>query len=36
VRAAIAAGAFGEYRREFAARYVPTRRVLAARALAAE
>jgi queuine tRNA-ribosyltransferase len=35
VRAAIAAGTFAEYRREFAARYVPTRRVLAARALAA-
>jgi queuine tRNA-ribosyltransferase len=36
VRAAIAAGVFAEYRREFAASYVPTRRVLAARALAAE
>ena len=36
VRAALAAGTFAEYRREFAARYVPTRRVLAARALAAE
>jgi queuine tRNA-ribosyltransferase len=36
VRAAIAAGVFAEYRREFAANYVPTRRVLAARALAKE
>ncbi len=36
VRAAIAAGVFAEYRREFAAHYVPTRRVLAARALAKE
>lgn len=36
VRAAIAAGTFTEYRREFAADYVPTRRVLAARALAKE
>lgn len=34
VRAALAAGTFAEYRREFAATYVPTRRVLAARALA--
>lgn len=32
IRAALAAGTFAEYRREFAARYVPTRRVLAARA----
>jgi queuine tRNA-ribosyltransferase len=35
VRAALAAGTFAEYRREFAACYVPTRRVLAARALTA-
>jgi queuine tRNA-ribosyltransferase len=35
VRAALAAGTFAEYRREFVANYVPTRRVLAARALAA-
>ncbi len=35
VRAALAAGTFAEYRRQFAATYVPTRRVLAARALAA-
>lgn len=34
VRAALAAGTFAEYRRNFAANYVPTRRVLAARALA--
>jgi len=36
VRAAITAGTFGEYRREFAARYVPTKRVLLARAGAAD
>ncbi len=36
VRAALAAGTFAEYRREFVANYVPTRRVLAARALAAD
>ena len=35
IRAHLAAGTFAEYRREFAASYVPTRRVLAARALAA-
>jgi queuine tRNA-ribosyltransferase len=36
IRAAIAAGTFAEYRREFAARYVPTRKVLLARAAAGE
>ncbi len=36
VRAALAAGTFAEYRRKFVANYVPTRRVLAARALARE
>ncbi len=35
VREAIEAGTFAEYRKTFAATYVPTRRVLAARALAA-
>ena len=32
IRAHLAAGTFGDYRREFAATYIPTRRVLAARA----
>ncbi len=36
IRAHLAAGTFAEYRREFAASYVPTRRVLAARALSKE
>jgi len=36
VRAAIAAGTFADYRREFAASFVPTRKVLMARAAAAE
>ena len=36
IRAAIAAGAFDEYRREFAANYVPTQKVLLARAAAAD
>jgi len=36
IRAALAGGTFAEYRRSFAATYVPTRRVLAARALAAD
>ena len=36
VRTAIAAGTFADYRREFAASYVPTRKVLLARAAAAE
>jgi queuine tRNA-ribosyltransferase len=36
VRAAIANGTFGEFRRQFAADYVPTQRVLLARAAAAE
>jgi queuine tRNA-ribosyltransferase len=36
VRAAIAAGTFAEFRREFAAGYVPTQKVLLARAAAAE
>jgi queuine tRNA-ribosyltransferase len=31
IRAHLAAGSFGEFRREFVAHYVPTRRVLAAR-----
>jgi queuine tRNA-ribosyltransferase len=35
IRAHLAAGSFAEYRREFAARYVPTSRVLAARRTAA-
>ena len=36
VRAAIADGTFGEYRREFVANYVPTQKVLLARAAEAE
>jgi len=36
VRAAIADGTFAEYRREFAASYVPTQKVLLARAAAAD
>ncbi len=36
IRAAIAAGSFAEYRREFAANYVPTKKVLLARAAAAD
>ncbi|RME95413.1 MAG: tRNA-guanine transglycosylase, partial [Verrucomicrobia bacterium] len=36
IRTHLAAGTFGEFRREFIARYVPTRRVLAARGLAVE
>ncbi len=36
VRAAIVAGNFAEYRREFAANYVPTQKVLLARAAAAD
>ena len=36
VRAAIAAGTFADYRRQFAASFVPTRKVLLARAAAAE
>src|SRR5205809_470106 len=36
VRAAIAAGTFDEYRRQFAANYVPTQKVLLARAAAGE
>jgi queuine tRNA-ribosyltransferase len=36
VRAAIAEGTFSDYRRRFAATYVPTRKVLRARALAGE
>jgi queuine/archaeosine tRNA-ribosyltransferase len=36
VRAAIAAGAFAEFRHEFIANYVPSRKVLSARAAAAE
>ncbi len=36
VRAAIAAGTFADYRRQFAATFVPTRKVLLARAAAAE
>jgi queuine tRNA-ribosyltransferase len=36
VRSAIAAGTFADYRREFAASFVPTRKVLLARAAAAE
>jgi hypothetical protein len=31
IRAHLAAGTFGEFRREFIARYVPSRRVLAQR-----
>src|SRR2546425_9723374 len=36
VRKAIAAGTFAEYRRQFAANYVPTQKVLLARAAAGE
>lgn len=36
VRAAIANGSFAEYRRQFVAQYVPTRKVLLARAAAAD
>jgi len=36
VRAAIASGSFAEFRREFAANYVPTQKVLLARAAVAE
>jgi queuine/archaeosine tRNA-ribosyltransferase len=36
VRAAIVGGTFGEYRREFARSYVPTQKVLLARAAAAD
>jgi len=36
IRAAIAAGTFDQLRREFAANYVPTRKVLLARAAAAD
>jgi len=36
VRAAIAEGTFAEYRREFVANYVPTQKVLLARAADAE
>jgi hypothetical protein len=36
VRAAIGQGTFGDYRREFAANYVPTQKVLLARAAAAD
>jgi len=36
VRLAIGAGTFPDYRRQFAASYVPTRKVLLARAAAAE
>ena len=36
IRAAIAAGSFAEYRREFVANYVPTKKVLLARAAEAE
>ena len=36
MRAAIAAGTFAEYRREFVANYVPTKKVLLARAAEAE
>ena len=35
IRAHLAAGTFGEFRREFAATYVPTLKVLAGRKLAA-
>jgi queuine tRNA-ribosyltransferase len=35
-RAAVAAGTFAEFRREFATNYVPTQKVLLARAAAAE
>ena len=36
IRAAITAGTFAEYRRQFAANYVPTKKVLLARAAEAE
>jgi len=36
IRAAIANGTFADYRREFAANYVPTQKVLLARAAAAD
>jgi queuine/archaeosine tRNA-ribosyltransferase len=36
VRAAVADGTFAEFRREFVANYVPTRKVLLARAAAAD
>jgi queuine/archaeosine tRNA-ribosyltransferase len=36
MRAAIATGAFAEFRREFVANYVPTKKVLLARAADAE
>lgn len=36
IRAAIAAGTFGEFRRQFAAGYIPTQKVLLARAAAAD
>src|ERR1043165_8280306 len=36
VRAAIGNGSFGDFRREFAAKYVPTQKVLLARAAVAE
>jgi queuine/archaeosine tRNA-ribosyltransferase len=36
MRAAIAAGTFAEFRREFVANYVPTKKVLLARAADAE
>src|SRR5512136_1318584 len=36
IRAVIAAGTFAEYRREFAANYVPTKKVMLARAAAAD
>jgi queuine/archaeosine tRNA-ribosyltransferase len=36
MRAAIAAGTFAEFRREFVANYVPTKKVLLARAAGAE
>jgi len=36
VRSAIVSGTFGEYREEFAANYVPTKKVLLARAATAD
>ena len=36
MREAIAAGSFADYRRQFAANYVPTKKVLLARAAEAE
>jgi queuine tRNA-ribosyltransferase len=36
MRAAIAGGTFAEFRREFVANYVPTKKVLLARAAAAD